>query len=184
MVYTSIPSVTLTRAGVCVCVCVCVRVRACVCVRACVRVRVRVCVYMVHNTSKNLKGKKSTAVNQKGKIESKTYEWTQTICGQVGCSVMNVSKKEERKKGREKKSIPIGSPCFSMSEARKAKFLAVGEACKAIFWLPSSLKEGSFDSSKLTEEVLALLHSYYPTWGGDGRGVRGSSERGHCDRTN
>ena len=87
-------------------------------------------------------------------------------------------------KNKTKKASLSGlPPCFRMSSAAKAKFLAVGEACKAIFWLPSSLKEGSFYSSKLTEEVLALLHAYYPTWGGDGR-CEGSSERGHCDRTN
>ena len=51
------------------------------------------------------------------------------------------------------------------AQNRKAHSLGVGEACKAIFWLPSSLKEGSFDSCPR----LALLHLYYPTWGGDGR---------------
>ena len=39
---------------------------------------------------------------------------------------------------------------------RKIEILAVGKACKAIFWRTPGLQEGTFDSSGLLEEEALL----------------------------
>ena len=52
--------------------------------------------------------------------------------------------------------LSVVSLCITLkAEIRKAKFLAVGEACMAIFWPAPDFKERSFDSSVFS----ACVHS-------------------------
>ena len=75
-------------------------------------------------------------------------------------------------------SHPLSMPCVIISgedwvknevgwtgkpEMRKAGFLAVGEACKAIFWRTPGLKEGTFESSKVSSEGTLISASTIPS---------------------